>query len=115
MIFFLVASNVSCIPLGDDPGSEALSTGRSFPWPCLPLQADGLDSVRSKDNHNKQGATMHKLWYQLDDDDDDGDDDDDDGGGGGGDDDDGYDYDYDYDYDNEYEMSTAGECIALVF
>jgi hypothetical protein len=52
--------------------------------------------VRSKDNHNKQGATMQKLWYQLDDDDDDG-------------------YDYDYDYDNEYEMSTAGECIALVF
>ena len=47
---------------------------------------------------------MHKLWYQLDDDD--GDDDD-----GGGDDDDGY----DYDYDNEYEMSTAGECSALVF
>ena len=41
---------------------------------------------------------MQKLWYQLDDDDDD-----DDG------------YDYDYDYDNEYEMSTAGECIALVF
>ena len=35
---------------------------------------------------------MQKLWYQLDDDDDDG-----------------------YDYDNEYEMSTAGECIALVF